>query len=132
MVKMKSIINQLFYNLSQKKKNELQTLASHIGHFYVLQQGGISPEHYKKAREVIKVLGISGLNIHKNKIKITLLRPGILIGRKGETIDKLKAYLSKEYKKEMCIHIVEEQALQYLFPYHPHDFDDGFEDYDEF
>ena len=129
---MKNIISQLFYNLSQEGGYDLRTLASHIGHFWLTLQGGVSPEHYKKAREAIEVLGISGLDIHKNKIKITLLRPGLLIGREGENIDKLQAYLSKEYKKKMVIRIVEEQALQYLFPYHPNDFDDGCENYDEF
>lgn len=55
-------------------------------------------------------LGITNIEFKFNKdllvMTITLLRPGLLIGRHGETIDKLSEYLSNG-KKPVKIHIIE-------------------------
>ena len=40
-------------------------------------------------------------------ITIKLGRPGLLIGKKGETIHALKDYLERVFKREVKIHIVD-------------------------
>lgn len=54
-------------------------------------------------------LGITAFEVrefkNKRKFIITLKRPGLLIGKGGETIDKLKEYLSNG--KTAKIHIIE-------------------------
>ena len=55
--------------------------------------------------------GISSVEIDRmaNKLRITIrtARPGIIIGRKGAEIDKLKADLQKETKREVYLDIQE-------------------------
>ena len=55
--------------------------------------------------------GISDIEIERtaNQIKVTLhtARPGIIIGRKGAEVDKLKADLEKATKKQVYINIKE-------------------------
>jgi hypothetical protein len=58
-------------------------------------------------------LGITAFEVrefkNKRKFIITLKRPGLLIGKGGETIDKLKEYLSNGKTAE--IHIIESKLL---------------------
>ena len=59
----------------------------------------------------IKSVGISKVLIQRtvNKVSIFLhaARPGMLIGKKGNTIDKLKQQLEKKIGSELSINIVE-------------------------
>jgi|GEM_PF-6584135 len=122
---MKKFIKRILYKYEQKKRDALQKLAITIGYFYVVKQNSASQVAFEEARKNIDALGITKLNIKGNVFTITLTRPGLLIGHKGKNIDQLHAYLSKEYRKKVVIHIKEERALQYLYPYHPNDYDCG-------
>ena len=68
-----------------------------------------------KIREFIKdklyVAGISKIEIERkaNMIKVSAFtaKPGIALGKNGENINKIKADLTKKFKKEMSLNIVE-------------------------
>jgi len=65
----------------------------------------------KTLRDRLKAAGISSIEIdrmaHKLRIGIRTARPGIIIGRKGSEIDKLKADLQKETGREVYLDIQE-------------------------
>jgi len=62
-------------------------------------------------RERLKAAGISAVEVDRpgNKLRITIQtsRPGIIIGRKGAEIEKLKGDLAKKTKREVFIDIQE-------------------------
>jgi len=62
-------------------------------------------------KDKLKSAGISAIEIERpgNKLRIIIktARPGIIIGRKGAEIDKLKQEVSKRTKREVHIDIVE-------------------------
>ena len=65
----------------------------------------------KELKERLKSAGVSSIDIERaaNKlvVRISTARPGIIIGRKGAEIDKLKQEVSKRTKREVHIDIVE-------------------------
>jgi small subunit ribosomal protein S3 len=62
-------------------------------------------------RDRLKSAGISSIEVDRpgNKLRVTIRtsRPGIIIGRKGAEIEKLKADLAKKTKREVFIDIQE-------------------------
>ena len=62
-------------------------------------------------REQLKSAGVSSIEVDRpgNKLRITIRtsRPGIIIGRKGAEIEKLKLALAKKTKREVFIDIQE-------------------------
>ena len=62
-------------------------------------------------REQLKSAGISSIEVDRpgNKLRVTIRtsRPGIIIGRKGAEIEKLKTALAKKTKREIFIDIQE-------------------------
>ena len=65
----------------------------------------------KQLRDRLKSAGIDGIDVERaaNKlvVRIYTARPGIIIGRKGSEIDKLKAEVQKRTKREVHIDIQE-------------------------
>ena len=65
----------------------------------------------KTLKERLKSAGISSIDIERaaNKlvVRVSTARPGIIIGRKGAEIDKLKGEIQKRTKREVHIDIVE-------------------------
>ncbi|MHB8485412.1 MAG: 30S ribosomal protein S3 [Candidatus Acidiferrales bacterium] len=65
----------------------------------------------KELKEKLKSAGVSSIDIERaaNKlvVRIYTARPGIIIGRKGSEIDKLKAEVQKRTKREVHIDIQE-------------------------
>jgi small subunit ribosomal protein S3 len=65
----------------------------------------------KKVKELLKHSGIANIDIERSsgrvRLKIFSARPGIIIGRKGQEIDKLRTELSKISEKEIYIDIKE-------------------------
>src|SRR6202166_3237675 len=61
------------------------------------------------ARERLKAAGVSSIEVdrHGNKLRIAIhtSRPGIIIGRKGAEIEKMKSDLAKKTKREIFIDI---------------------------
>src|SRR3974390_1837475 len=62
-------------------------------------------------RERLKAAGVSSIEVDRpgNKLRVTIRtsRPGIIIGRKGAEIEKLKQDLAKKTKREVFIDIQE-------------------------
>ena len=62
-------------------------------------------------RERLKAAGVSSIEVDRpgNKLRVTIRtsRPGIIIGRKGAEIEKLKQDLAKQTKREIFIDIQE-------------------------
>src|SRR6266436_938791 len=62
-------------------------------------------------REKLKAAGVSSVEVERpgNKLRLIIrtARPGIIIGRKGAEIDKLKADIQKRTNKEVFIDILE-------------------------
>jgi small subunit ribosomal protein S3 len=62
-------------------------------------------------RERLKAAGVSSIEVDRpgNKLRVTIRtsRPGIIIGRKGAEIEKLKTDLAKKTKREIFIDIQE-------------------------
>jgi small subunit ribosomal protein S3 len=62
-------------------------------------------------RQQLKSAGVSGIEVDRpgNKLRVTIRtsRPGIIIGRKGAEIEKLKQALAKKTKREVFIDIQE-------------------------
>ena len=50
----------------------------------------------------------------KNEIYISLSRPGILIGKKGECINFLNNQLSEYFKKKVTIYLIEDPLFSHL------------------
>lgn len=65
----------------------------------------------KKVKEMLKHSGVSHMDIERSagriRLKIYSARPGIVIGRKGQEIDKLRSVLQKISNKEIFIDIKE-------------------------
>ena len=65
----------------------------------------------KELKKKLGHAGVSAIEIERpgNKIRITIFtsRPGIIIGRKGSEIDKLKSDLQKRTKRDVFININE-------------------------
>src|SRR6202034_1414714 len=65
----------------------------------------------KQLKDRLKSAGISGIDVERaaNKlvVRIYTARPGIIIGRKGSEIDKLKSEVQKRTKREVHIDIQE-------------------------
>ena len=86
---------------------------------------------YKDVKEAIYGLGISKVKVEGNKITIVLMRPGLLIGRRGENINALQNYLISKLKIDIKIHIEEAEDISYrIIPQNPNDFDD-WDDWDD-
>ena len=66
-------------------------------------------------REKLKAAGVSSVEVERpgNKLRLIIrtARPGIIIGRKGTEIDKLKADIQKRTSREVFIDILENQVL---------------------
>lgn len=79
-----------------------------IGIFFLNENGGC----YHKTEQFIRNIGIAEIMLIGNKLTLTVKRPGLLIGRRGMTFDKLKDHLGLE------IHLIEvkEDILDYLIP----------------
>jgi small subunit ribosomal protein S3 len=80
---------------------------------------GFITEDYKLRRFLKKELfyaGVSNLIIERTakKVRVTIVtaRPGIIIGKKGADITKLKEALSKKFGKDIALNIKEEKKAQ--------------------
>jgi small subunit ribosomal protein S3 len=65
----------------------------------------------RELKEKLKLAGVSSVEVERPGKKLRLIirtaRPGIVIGRKGAEIDKLKAEIQERTKRDVTIDIVE-------------------------
>ena len=114
------LFRRFFQAIEQKKQRKLMIVMQLIQDFYILKQKwnvppiGTVEKIYASARAELINLGITRVDLKGNIIIITLMRPGMLIGRYGDNINALTTFL-KSYK----IEIIEEKNLSFLLPYVP-------------
>lgn len=88
-------------------------IARAIGYFYFERENKDEGE----AIEAIKNLQIHKIEYTDGVVIITLSRPGLLIGKKGENITSLVEYLKKEFKDMKEIRIKEDNILYHLYAF---------------
>ncbi len=91
--------------------NEKNALKS-IGYSHITKETKM--EELPKIDEGIERYGITQIKVKRSTVYITLSRPGIFIGLKGENIDRIRNYLSKEFNKKVKIKLTEERLLRNL------------------
>ncbi len=89
----------------------LQDIAQKIGEFFLEQSG----KDYEVAEETIRNIWISKIELVDGVVVITAVRVGLLIGKRGETIDALTKYLGLNMK----VKIVEDALLGWIMPADP-------------
>jgi ribosomal protein S3 len=94
---------------------QMKDIATKIGLFILQEQKG----DYNAACEEVTRLRIHKLELEGDRLTIETSRPGLLIGKRGQRIDALKAYLG------LALHIVErtEDITDYIYPYDPSEYD---------
>lgn len=86
--------------------NKTIDLLHKIGFFFLDLQDG----NYKETERFLRSMQISQVKLEGEKVIISLRRPGLLIGKKGTTVERLSKHLG------MDIHI-EEDSEEYLYDY---------------
>ena len=88
---------------------EVQNVAREIGQYFLQRNG----QNYAKAAEEIIRLRISKIEVKGEELTIVLGRPGLLIGRGGQVIRGLEAFL-----KAKRITVIEDETplLDALIP----------------
>lgn len=92
---------------------EKNRMLSDIGYFYFLKNN----QDLKKTNEEIENLKIRNIDFKENILTISLERPGLLIGKRGENFENLKTYLQKNIKEKIKIEIIEDTSLFWLYNY---------------
>lgn len=88
---------------------EVRDAAESIGQFYLER----NQNDYKKTEREILGLEISKLEVTEDCVTITTSRPGLLIGKRGETVSNLEKFLNRK------VNIVEDRdpLSSWLIPY---------------
>lgn len=83
--------------------------AQAIGLFYLEKNKG----NYAKTSDEITTLQFTDVSVDDEVVVITTKRPGLLIGKRGENVDKLQNYLGRK------IRIIETapNAVDFVVPY---------------
>jgi predicted RNA-binding protein Jag len=86
----------------------VQFTAMQIGNFYLDEFNG----DYDAATEHIIKIRINRISVEHKTVEIETSRPGFLIGRRGETIEKLEKYLGKK----VILKETKQHLLDFLIP----------------
>lgn len=106
--------------IQNKPDVKSQEAASKLSKFYRIKNGdNESKECYKAAREEISKLKIVNIKAEDDVITISLARPGLLIGKKGENIFALQKYFGTKIEIVESFHW-DEILMEY--PYDPADY----------
>lgn len=87
-----------------------------IGFFFYAKAVGDLVAKTNQATKEVMDLGITGVSLDGSVAVIKLLRPGLLIGRKGETIDALRKYLQNS-QGITDIRIEEDRTMPNLYAF---------------
>ena len=89
-----------------------------IGYFFFHKAEGNTTEKVAKATEELALMGITSATLDGSVVVITLMRPGLLIGRKGIIIDSLRQYLKQTSKGKITdIQIKEDRLIHNLYSF---------------
>ena len=97
----------------------VEDVVSLIGYFFFENaRGGDIKERVDSATKEINLLGITNVSLSGHCAVINLMRPGLLIGRHGEQIDRLTEYLCKTTKGEVnSISVWEEKKMKNIYDF---------------
>jgi len=112
-------IKNYFRELKRKEEYENRDIAQVIGAYYLEKNNN----NYYKTGEDIRNLGITQIEHKRDTIIITLQRVGLLIGRRGENIDKLQKFLVRETKYTK-LNIKDDKTISWLIPIDYSDYND--------
>ena len=122
-------IKRKFYNLLREaeieRDNRILKVVYAIQEFYLSKYDN-EENTYVKAREDIGKLEVTELDYKGDTFTITLQRPGLLIGRKGENINSLNEFLRNRVDGKIKISIKETKYVGSLMPYQ--DYSANYED----
>jgi ribosomal protein S3 len=125
-----NLIQKFLKQNNDIQRNKNREVARLISEFYLEKNVHSNiKKMYDEARQEILSLCITNVNIKQDTVTITISRPGLLIGRRGENIDNLQYFLSRELGRKISINIIEETVIQCLIPYYEDGFIDGLDDY---
>lgn len=99
------------------KNPEVNRIAREIGNYILKETIKKFPDEsnheiFKRVIDEITKLGITSISIKGDNVKISLRRPGLLIGKAGERIKDIEAKI--KIKK---ITVKEDDLMDYLIPY---------------
>ena len=105
---------------------DVKEICEQIGEFYLNKNKGSYT--YEKTEQEILRIGFTNIELDENKTKVTVTvaRPGLFIGSRGQNIEQLEECLGKK------IHIIEscENLNDYLIPVEPdEDYDSSYDCY---
>lgn len=112
---MKKFILKLYRKFKNRKNEQIINILRNIGDFFLEESGG----DYNKANQEITKCNITQVKYNHNILTIRTTRPGLIIGWKGERIDKLISFLKQRLNKNIKLKLVEEQLLNYIEPINP-------------
>ena len=113
-------IKRWIKGFKNRQEQRDRVAAAGIGNYYLsLYMDNDSKDPYNEAIDDIVQLGITKVKWIGNKISITTTRPGLLIGRRGENLDKLGVFLSKELCCNVHLDLIEDIITSWLIPYDP-------------
>lgn len=115
--KMINKTRQFFKRAKDREQSESREVARLIGEYYVAKNKELGlKESHMKAREELSSLGVTEIKASGNRVEITLQRPGLLIGRRGDNIDMLQKFLATKSKYTQ-VGIKEDKIICWLIPY---------------
>jgi len=98
--------------------DNIKTILRDIGYFFYDRESGDVVEKVNGATKKLKDIGITDISLNGEVLSIRVIRPGLLVGRKGETITALTEYLKGKSKVSFSgIKIVEDVSLSNLYSF---------------
>ena len=80
--------------IANKPSQQAEEIGYAISSFYLNKNN----QSYSAAQKDVENLKITNITIENDVVTISIARPGLLIGRKGENIDALEKHLDKKIK----------------------------------
>jgi hypothetical protein len=93
-----------------------------IGHFFLKRNNN----DYQETEKYLFSMRITGILVFPDEIIVTLRRPGLLIGKRGELITALREYMGKEIR---IVEDVSPDIYLHLVPMYYSDYSDFEEPY---
>lgn len=111
-------------NTGYDQFNQLYCLHDQIGQFFLKKNEG---DHVKANDEILRLQIVRIEVITSALVLIETSRPGLLIGRRGETVEQLKEFLGKSIHIKEC----KENIVDFMFVYDEFDYNYDYELTDE-
>lgn len=115
------MFKNILRKIRNKKEKESRHIARIIGEYYLNK----NIFDYIKTQEEIRTLCITQVEHKGDTVFITLQRPGILIGERGNNLDQLQKFISSK-TKYLKVDIKEDNIISWIIPYDYSDWQNDF------